>query len=257
MKLVEARRTPVGVYNCGGELLRDRGSLLARRRAALPRRTGTPRRASPSAPATARASTSRAARALTLPAYLPVRTFPVRVEDGVVKVDTGSGCDERRRRTRGAARRSSSGRASAAGRRSGSRGREAPRRPAAVRVDRALVAAQILAQLLGLLARQRDVGSCPLRSGDLLRRDVARFSEDAGGDREPVEDVVVSSPVTSSTVPRSVTVRGHDLPAAADQEPGDGIAHVASVSQRTQYRFAGESPSQLCPTARTDLTCAV
>ena len=26
-------------------------------------------------------------RALTLPAYLPVETFPVRVEDGVVKVD--------------------------------------------------------------------------------------------------------------------------------------------------------------------------
>ena len=30
----------------------------------------------------------KSGRALTLPAYLPVRTFPVRVEDGVVKVTT-------------------------------------------------------------------------------------------------------------------------------------------------------------------------
>ena len=29
----------------------------------------------------------KSGRALTLPAYLPVRTFPVRVEDGIVKVD--------------------------------------------------------------------------------------------------------------------------------------------------------------------------
>ena len=28
-------------------------------------------------------------KALSLPAYLPVRTFPVRVEDGTVKVDLG------------------------------------------------------------------------------------------------------------------------------------------------------------------------
>ncbi len=27
-------------------------------------------------------------KALALPAYLPVRTFPVRVEDGVVKIET-------------------------------------------------------------------------------------------------------------------------------------------------------------------------
>ena len=30
----------------------------------------------------------KSGRALTLPAYLPVRTFPVRVEDGVIKVET-------------------------------------------------------------------------------------------------------------------------------------------------------------------------
>ena len=47
--------------------------------------TGTPRRARSSARATARASTCGRAGRSTLPAYLPVRTFPVRVDDGVVR----------------------------------------------------------------------------------------------------------------------------------------------------------------------------
>jgi len=86
MKLVEADGFGVGVYNCGGELyaIEDRCShddgpvclgawddeactvICPRHGAQFDLKTG---------------------KALTLPAYLPVRTFPVRVEDGTVKVE--------------------------------------------------------------------------------------------------------------------------------------------------------------------------
>ena len=86
MKLVEAGLVRVGVYNCGGELyaIEDRCShddgpvclgvwdeeactvICPRHGAQFDLETG---------------------KALSLPAYLPVRTFPVRVEDGTVKVD--------------------------------------------------------------------------------------------------------------------------------------------------------------------------
>ena len=85
MKLVEAEPYPVGVYNCDGELyaIEDRCShddgplcegdfdpdtgvaICPRHGANIDIRTGVPR---------------------TLPATQPVATFPVRVEDGIVKV---------------------------------------------------------------------------------------------------------------------------------------------------------------------------
>jgi 3-phenylpropionate/trans-cinnamate dioxygenase ferredoxin subunit len=88
MKLVEFGTFGVGVYNCGGELhaIEDRCThddgpvclgewdeeactvICPRHGARFDLRTG---------------------KALSLPAYLPVRTFPVRVEDGIVKVDLG------------------------------------------------------------------------------------------------------------------------------------------------------------------------
>ena len=75
--------------------LRDRGPLLARRRPARPRATGTGRSASPSARATARPSTSAPADALTLPAFEPVETYPVHVVDGIVHVEARRVLDER------------------------------------------------------------------------------------------------------------------------------------------------------------------
>ena len=88
MKLVDAEPYSVGVYNCGGELyaLEDRcshddgplclGNWDAETCVAFCPRHGA-------------SFDIRSGRALTLPAYLPVRTFPVRIEDGVVKVTTG------------------------------------------------------------------------------------------------------------------------------------------------------------------------
>ena len=87
-KIVAAESVPVGVYNCAGELLaiEDRCShddgplcegmwdeeacqvICPRHGATFDLRTGA---------------------ALTLPAYEPVQTFPVRVVDGIVKVDVG------------------------------------------------------------------------------------------------------------------------------------------------------------------------
>jgi 3-phenylpropionate/trans-cinnamate dioxygenase ferredoxin subunit len=88
MKLVDAGGFNVGIYNCGGELyaIEDRCShddgpvclgpwdeeecavVCPRHGARFDLTTG---------------------KALSLPAYLPVRTFPVRVVDGTVKVDVG------------------------------------------------------------------------------------------------------------------------------------------------------------------------
>jgi 3-phenylpropionate/trans-cinnamate dioxygenase ferredoxin subunit len=86
MKLVEHEPNGIGVYNCGGELhaIEDRCShddgplcegdwdtddcivVCPRHGARFDLTSGRP---------------------LSLPAYLPVRTFPVRVEDGMVVVD--------------------------------------------------------------------------------------------------------------------------------------------------------------------------
>jgi 3-phenylpropionate/trans-cinnamate dioxygenase ferredoxin subunit len=86
MKVVAAGGFSIGVYNCGGNLyaIEDRCShddgpvclgawddeectvICPRHGAQFDLKTGKP---------------------LSLPAYLPVRTFPVRVDDGIVKVE--------------------------------------------------------------------------------------------------------------------------------------------------------------------------
>ncbi len=85
-KLVDADPIPIGVYNCGGELFaiedrcsHDDGPLCEGLwdegdcRVVCPRHGAT--------------FDLRTGAALTLPAYQPVRTFPVRVEDGAVILD--------------------------------------------------------------------------------------------------------------------------------------------------------------------------
>jgi 3-phenylpropionate/trans-cinnamate dioxygenase ferredoxin subunit len=86
MKLLEVEPRAIGVYNCGGELyaLEDRcshddGPLCHGAWDEDDCRVVCPRHGA--------AFDLTSGRALSLPAYLPVRTFPVRVEDGTVKVD--------------------------------------------------------------------------------------------------------------------------------------------------------------------------
>ena len=86
MKLVEHEPYSVGVYNCAGELraIEDRcshddGPLCLGNWDTDACTVVCPRHGA--------SFDLESGRALTLPAYLPVRTFPVRVEDGVVVVD--------------------------------------------------------------------------------------------------------------------------------------------------------------------------
>jgi 3-phenylpropionate/trans-cinnamate dioxygenase ferredoxin component len=88
MKLVEAEPYSIGVYNCDGELYaiedrcsHDDGPLCLGNWDAESCVAFCPRHGA--------SFDIKSGRALTLPAYLPVRTFPVRVEDGLVRVDTG------------------------------------------------------------------------------------------------------------------------------------------------------------------------
>jgi 3-phenylpropionate/trans-cinnamate dioxygenase ferredoxin subunit len=86
MRLLDAEPYPVGVYNCGGELFaiedrcsHDDGPLCLGNWDAETCVAVCPRHGA--------SFDLRSGRALSLPAYLPVRTFPVRVEDGVVKIE--------------------------------------------------------------------------------------------------------------------------------------------------------------------------
>jgi 3-phenylpropionate/trans-cinnamate dioxygenase ferredoxin subunit len=86
MRLLEAEPYPVGVYNCGGELFaiedrcsHDDGPLCLGNWDAETCVAVCPRHGA--------SFDLRSGRALSLPAYLPVRTFPVRVEDGDVKIE--------------------------------------------------------------------------------------------------------------------------------------------------------------------------
>jgi 3-phenylpropionate/trans-cinnamate dioxygenase ferredoxin component len=86
MKIVEAGLLTIGVYNCGGEYyaLEDRcshddGPLCEGEWDEDLCRVICPRHGSAFELATG--------RPLSLPAYEPVATYPVRVEDGVVKVE--------------------------------------------------------------------------------------------------------------------------------------------------------------------------
>ena len=85
-KIVSAGDLSIGVYNCGGELyaIEDRCSHDD---GPLCEGDWDPGAASSSALATAPTFDLRTGEALTLPAYQPVETFPVRVEDGMVKVE--------------------------------------------------------------------------------------------------------------------------------------------------------------------------
>ena len=86
MKLVPAGQITVGVYNCDGDLyaLEDRCSHDD---GPLVEGEWEPDRCVVICPRHGASFDIRSGRALTLPAYEPVETFPVRVEDGIVKVD--------------------------------------------------------------------------------------------------------------------------------------------------------------------------
>jgi 3-phenylpropionate/trans-cinnamate dioxygenase ferredoxin subunit len=86
MKLVDHEPYKVGVYNCGGELhaIEDRcshddGPLCLGNWDTDACTVVCPRHGA--------SFDLESGRALSLPAYLPVRTFPVRIESGVVMVD--------------------------------------------------------------------------------------------------------------------------------------------------------------------------
>ena len=85
-KLVPAGSITVGVYNCGGELyaLEDRCSHDD---GPLCEGDWEPDECVVVCPRHGSRFDIRSGRPLTLPAYEPVETFPVRIEDGIVKVD--------------------------------------------------------------------------------------------------------------------------------------------------------------------------
>jgi 3-phenylpropionate/trans-cinnamate dioxygenase ferredoxin subunit len=86
MRLVPAGEISVGVYNVNGELcaIEDRCSHDD---GPLVEGDWEPERGVVVCPRHGATFDICSGRALTLPAYLPVDTFPVRVEDGIVKVD--------------------------------------------------------------------------------------------------------------------------------------------------------------------------
>ena len=86
MKLVRAGLLEVGVYNCGGEYfaIEDRCSHDD---GPLAEGDFDPDEGVAICPRHGSKFDVRTGRALTLPAYLPVETFPVRVEGGMVRVD--------------------------------------------------------------------------------------------------------------------------------------------------------------------------
>ena len=84
--LVEWEDLEIGVFNCSGELLaiedrcsHDDGDLLA---GALDQE-----RCTVECPRHGSRFDLRTGKPLTLPAYVPVETFPVSVEDGVIKLE--------------------------------------------------------------------------------------------------------------------------------------------------------------------------
>ena len=85
VKIVNAGQVSVGVYNIDGQLfaLEDRCSHDD---GPLPEGDWEPDEAVVVCPRHGARFDIRSGRALTLPAYEAVETFPVRVEDGIVKV---------------------------------------------------------------------------------------------------------------------------------------------------------------------------
>jgi 3-phenylpropionate/trans-cinnamate dioxygenase ferredoxin subunit len=85
-RLVEWEDFEIGIFNCGGELLaiedrcsHDHGVLLEGEVDWEACRVECPRHGS--------WFDLRTGKALNLPAYVPVETFPVEVEDGVIRVE--------------------------------------------------------------------------------------------------------------------------------------------------------------------------
>ena len=85
VKIVRAGELAIGVYNAGGELyaIEDRCSHDD---GPLAEGDFEPDEYVAVCPRHGARFDIRTGRALSLPAYLPVETFPVRVEDGVIKV---------------------------------------------------------------------------------------------------------------------------------------------------------------------------
>jgi len=86
MKLVPAGLTTIGVFNAGGQLyaIEDRCSHDD---GPLAEGDWDPEECIVVCPRHGSRFDLRSGRPLTLPAYLPVDTFPVRVEDGMVRVE--------------------------------------------------------------------------------------------------------------------------------------------------------------------------
>jgi len=88
MKLVEDGPLRIGVFNCDGELhaiedrcTHDDGPLCLG--------VWDPEECTIACPRHGANFDLISGRALSLPAYLPARTFPVRIEDGVVLIEVG------------------------------------------------------------------------------------------------------------------------------------------------------------------------
>ena len=88
MKLVEHGRLRIGVFNCDGALhaiedrcTHDDGPLCLGRWDREACTIVCPRHGA--------SFDLRSGRALSLPAYLPARTFPVRIEEGIVMIEVG------------------------------------------------------------------------------------------------------------------------------------------------------------------------
>jgi 3-phenylpropionate/trans-cinnamate dioxygenase ferredoxin subunit len=86
MTLVDAEPYAIGVYNCDGELyaIEDRCSHDD---GPICHGTWDEETCVAVCPRHGASFDLRSGKALSLPAYLPVRTFTVRVEDGAIKVD--------------------------------------------------------------------------------------------------------------------------------------------------------------------------
>jgi 3-phenylpropionate/trans-cinnamate dioxygenase ferredoxin subunit len=86
MRLVEWEDLEIGIFNCGGELVamedrcsHDGGNLLEGELDQEKCAVECPRHGS--------WFDLRTGKPLNLPAYVPVETFPVRIEDGVIKLE--------------------------------------------------------------------------------------------------------------------------------------------------------------------------
>ena len=89
MKLVEAGAVPASASTTAAASSTRSRTAARTTTARSASATGTPRRCIVVCPRHGAQFDLKSGRRSRLPAYLPVRTFPVRVEDGVVKVDTG------------------------------------------------------------------------------------------------------------------------------------------------------------------------